>query len=67
MQIFSNVQTVRSNKVQDLKNFKPQSFVGQAKKGEQLVSKMYAFKKAFHLLGCDSVELSTVIEFLKNK
>ena len=53
MQIISNDQTVRSNTVQDLKEFNSQSLATQAKKGEQLVSLMAAIKKAFHLKGDD--------------
>ena len=67
MQIISNNQTVRSNTVQDLKEFKSQSLATQAKKGEQLVSMMPAIKKAFNLLGDDIVELSTENDALKNK
>ena len=36
MQIFSNDKTVRSDTVQDLKEFNQQSLTSQAKKGEQL-------------------------------
>ena len=67
MQTISNDQTVRSNTVQDLKEFNSQSLVTQAKKGEQLVPMMPAIKKAFHLMGKDVVELSTEIEALKNQ
>ena len=67
MQIISNDQTVRSNTVQDLKDFSWQSLATQAKKGEQLVSMMPAIKKAFDLLGDEIVELSTENESLKNK
>ena len=35
MQIISNDETVRSNTVQDLREFNSQSLVTQAKKGEQ--------------------------------
>ena len=59
MQIISNVKTVRNDTVQDLKEFNSQSLATQAKKGEQLVKMMPAFKKAFILLGDDIVELST--------
>ena len=44
MQIISNGKTVRSNTVQDLKEFNSQSLSAQAKKGEQLVSMMPANK-----------------------
>ena len=47
MQIISFDKTVRSNTVQELKNFNSQSLAIQAKKGEQLVSMMPAFKKSF--------------------
>ena len=67
MQIMSNDITVRSNTVQDLKDFNSQSLATEAKKGEQLVSMMPAIKKAFDLMGDDIVELSTENESLKNK
>ena len=47
MQIISDAQTVRSNIVQDIKDFKSQSIAIQAKKGEQIASMMPAFKKNF--------------------
>ena len=59
MQIISTDKTVRSDTVQDLKDFNAQSLATQAKKGEQLVSVMPAINKAFNLLGDDMVELST--------
>ena len=59
MQIISPDQTVRTDTVQDLKDFNSQSIATQAKKGEQLVSMMPALTKAFDLLGDDIVELST--------
>ena len=37
MQIISNDETVRSDTIQDLKEFDSQSSTTQAKKGEQLV------------------------------
>ena len=67
MQIISNVKTVRNGTVQDLKEFNSQSLATQAKKGEQLVSMMPAFKKAFNLLGEEIVELSTEKDALKTK
>ena len=67
MQIISNDKTVRSDTVQDLKEFNSQSLSARAKKGEQLVSMMPAIKKAFHLMGDDIVELSTENETLKNQ
>ena len=42
IQIIVNDKTVRSDTVQDLKEFNNQSLATQAKKGEQLVSKMPA-------------------------
>ena len=51
MQIISNDQTVRSDRVQDLKVLNSLSLATQAKKGEQLVSMMPAIKKAFDLMG----------------
>ena len=56
MQIVSNDKTVRSDTIQDLKEFNSQSLTTQAKKGEQLVSMMPAIKKAFNLIGDDIVE-----------
>ena len=67
MQIISNDKTVRSDTVQDLKEFNYQSLATQAKKGEQLVSMMPAIKKAFILLGDDIVDLSTENDALKSK
>ena len=67
IQIISNDKTVRSDTVQDLKEFNNQSFATQAKKDEQLVSMMPANKKAFDLLGDDIVELTTKNDALKNK
>ena len=67
MQIISNDETVRNDTVQDLREFISQSLSTQAKKGEQLVSMMPAFKKAFNLLGDDIVELSTENDALKNR
>ena len=55
IQIISNDQTVRSNTEQDLKEFNSQSLATQAKKGEQLVSKIPATKKVFDLMGDDIV------------
>ena len=64
-QTISNDQTVRSDTIQDLKEFNSQSLTTQARKGEQLVSMMSAIKKAFNLMGDDIVELSTKNETLK--
>ena len=67
MQIIANDKTVRSDTVQDLKEFNNQSLAAQAKKGEQLVSMMPAIKKSFNILGDDLVELFTENDALKNK
>ena len=48
VQIISIDQTVRSDKVQDLKDFNSQSLTTQARKGEQLVSMMSAIRKTFY-------------------
>ena len=47
MQIISNDKTVRTNAIQDLKEFNCQKLTTQAKKGEQLVFMMPAIKKNF--------------------
>ena len=67
MQISSSDQTVRNDTIEDLKEFNQQSLTTQAKKGEQLVSMMPAFKKAFNLLGDDIIELSVENDALKNQ
>ena len=67
MQIISDDETVRSNTVQDLKDFTSQSLATQAQNREQLVSMIPAFKKAFHLTGDDIVELPTENESSKSK
>ena len=67
MQIISKDKIVRSNTVQDLKEFDSQTLATQAKKGEQLVSMMSAIEKAFDLMGDDTVEFSTENESLKKK
>ena len=67
IQFISNDKTVRSNTVQDLKDFNPQFLATQAKKGEQLVSMMLAIKKAFDLLSEYIVEIYTESESSKNK
>ena len=67
MQIISTDKSVRSDTIQDLKDFNQQSLTTHAKKGEQLVSMMPAFKKVFNLLGDDIVELSTENDVLKIK
>ena len=67
MQIISNVKTVKTDTIQDIKDVNSQSLATLAKKGEQLVSMMLDIKKSFHLLGDDIVELSTENDALKNK
>ena len=67
IQSISNDQTIRSETVQDLKEFHSQSLATQAKKGEQLLSMMPANKFFFNLLGDDIVELYTKNEALKNQ
>ena len=67
MQIFSTDKTVRSDSIEDLKEFNLQSLSTRAKKREQLVSMMPAIKKAFNLMGDDIVELHTENESLKKK
>ena len=47
LQIISTDNTVRSDSIQDLKEFNSQSLATQAKKGEQPVSMMPAIKKSF--------------------
>ena len=56
MQIISNDKTVSNDTLQDLKEFISQSSATQANKREKLVSMMPAIKKAFNLLGDDTVE-----------
>ena len=67
MQKNSNDKTVRSDTIQDLKEFNTQSLATQAKKRKQLESMMPAIKKAFTFLGDDIVELTTENDALKNK
>ena len=67
MQIISNDKTVRSDTIQDIKEFNSQYLTTQVKKGGQLVSMMPAFKKAFNLMGDDIVELCVENETLKNQ
>ena len=59
MQIISTDKTVKSDTIEDLKDFNSHSLSTGAKKGEQIVSMMPAFKKDFILLGDDMVELQT--------
>ena len=67
MQIISIDITVISNTVHDLTDFSLQSLATQPKKGEQLVSMMPNFRKAFDLLGDDIVNLSPKNESFKSK
>ena len=67
MQIISNDKTVRSDTVQDSKEFNLHSLATRAKQGEQLVPTMPAIKKAFDLMGDDIIELSTENDALKKK
>ena len=66
MQIISNDQRVRRRTVQNLKDFNSQGLSTQDKKREQLVSIIYAIKKAFDLMRNDFVEFFTENETLKN-
>ena len=63
----SNDKTVRNDTVQGLGEFNSHSLTTQARKGEQLVSRISALKKAFDLMGDDIVELTTEKEALKNQ
>ena len=67
MQTISLDKTVRSDTVEDLKEFNNQSLAIQAKKAEQLVSMMPAVEKSFDLMDDDIVDLSTENDALKNK
>ena len=60
MQIISNDQTVRSNTVQDLKEYNSQSLAIHSKKGEQKVSIRPAIEKTFGLTGDDLAENETL-------
>ena len=59
MQNFSSGRTVRSDTIQDLKEFNSRSLTTHAEKGQQLVSMVPTTKKAFDLVGDGIVELST--------
>ena len=67
MQIIANDETVRSNTVQDLKDFNSKTLATQAKKRKQLVSIMPADEKSFDLLGDNIFESSAENESLKTK
>ena len=66
-QIISSDQTIRSNTVQDSKEFTSQSLATQAGKRKQLDSLMPANKKGFDLMGDDICELFTINDALKSK
>ena len=66
MQLIPYDQTVGSDTVNDLKDFNSQSLRTQAKKGEELVSSMPAFKKPLHLMGDGIVNLSMEKKTFKN-
>ena len=67
MQIISTDKTLRSDTIEDLKEFNLQTLPTEAKKREHLVSMMLAIKKAFNLMGGDLVELHTKNKSLRNK
>ena len=67
MQLNSYDKTVRSNTVQDLKDFNSQFLATQAKKEDQLVSLKPAVRKSFVSMCDDIVKLCTEIESLKIK
>ena len=67
MQIVANDKLVRSDTVQDLKEFNSEFLATQTKKGEQLVSMMPYIKKVFDSMVVDVVDLSTENDTLKNK
>ena len=56
MQTMCSDQTVRSNTVQDLKDFNSRSLATQVKRGQQMVSMMPAIKKSFDLMGDKTVD-----------
>ena len=66
LQIISNVRSARIVTIQDIKEYNSQSITTQGKKGEQLVSILPGFKKAFDLMVDDIVELSTENDSSKN-
>ena len=51
MQRISTDKTVRSDTIQNLREFNSQSLSSQAKKGEQLTSMTLAIKKSFQSYG----------------
>ena len=67
IQMNANVKTLKSVTVLYLKQFNDQSLTTQAKKGEQLVSMMPAFKKSFSLLPDHIIALTIEKDALKDK
>ena len=59
-------KTVRSSRIQVLRDFHSRALASQPRKGEQVVSLMFSIIKIFVLMGDDLVELSTKNETLKN-
>ena len=66
-QVISIYGNVRSNAVQDLKDFNALFLATAARKGKQLVAMMPAIKKAFNLMGDGIVDLSRENKILKKK
>ena len=67
MLLISNVKTVRSFTVKDLKDFDSQTPATQVERGEHLASMMPSIEKAFEIMCDDIVELSTESKTLKIK
>ena len=67
MQTISTDKSVRSDTLEDLKEFKCHFLPTQAKKGEQIVSMMPAIKKNLIVSGDDIVGLHTENKSLNNK
>ena len=67
LKTISTDKTVRSNTVNDLKEFNNQSSTTQVKKGKQWLSMILAIKKDFDWMGDDIVDLSTENNALKHK
>ena len=59
MQFISNDKTVKSDRVQGIKDFYSQLLLTQAKRGEQLVSMMSGIEKTFDIMGDDIVDCSS--------
>ena len=66
-QEISTDKIVKTDTIEESKDFNSQSLTTQAKTRKYLVSMMPAVEKAFNLLGDDIVELHTENESLKNK